>query len=111
MFDVNKYKFYSDGNNKVVAVSTYAGRTVRGVAKCDPRDTFDENVGKSLAAARCSVKVARKRHERAQRQFENALRDLAKASARVDAMRDYVEDSYTELIGELDNLDSISSGI
>ena len=36
-FDENKYKYYTAGN-KVIAVSTYAGKTVKGVAKCDPKD-------------------------------------------------------------------------
>ena len=107
MFDVNKYKYYSDDENKVVAVSTYAGRTVRGVAKCDPRDEFDLEKGKMLAAARCSVRVAKKRNERATKEFQKAISDLGKASARVEAMRQYVEDSYAELIGELNNLDTI----
>ncbi len=51
--------------NKVIALSTYAGRTVRGIAKCHPNDEFNEEYGKKLAAARCNQKIAAKRYERA----------------------------------------------
>ena len=45
----------------VIAISTYAGKTVKGIAKVDPRDTFDPEVGKQLATARCAEKIAIKR--------------------------------------------------
>lgn len=31
-----RYRFYVT-DNKVICVSSYAGKTVRGVAKCDPQ--------------------------------------------------------------------------
>ena len=59
--DLNRYKFYhyvdKDGSNVVVAVSSHAGRTVKGYARCTPEDNFDLEVGKKLAAARCNEKV------------------------------------------------------
>ena len=74
MFDypIDKYQFYlarkiNGDPYRVVAVSTYEGRTVRGVAKCDPRDEFNIEKGKMLAAARCNAKVAQKRAKRAVR--------------------------------------------
>ena len=36
------YQFYKDNSDNIIAVSTYAGHTVRGVAKCHPNDEFDE---------------------------------------------------------------------
>lgn len=54
---------------KVIALSTYAGKTVRGVAKCHPTDEFNEEYGKKLAAARCNQKIAAKRYERAFRKY------------------------------------------
>ena len=56
----HRYKYYTNNKDVVVAVSSYAGKTVRGVAKCDPRDTFDIEKGKELAAARCNEKIAYK---------------------------------------------------
>ena len=61
-FSLDRYRFYVAGN-KVVAVSSYAGQTVRGVAICSDADAFDLQKGKELAAARCSVKIARKRYD------------------------------------------------
>lgn len=58
---VPKYRYYTNGKNVVVAVASYAGRTVRGVAKCSDQDEFDLETGKKLAAARCAVKIARER--------------------------------------------------
>ena len=49
MYPLEKYKYYQAGN-KVIAVSTFAGRTVRGVAKCNPKDNFDLEKGKMLPA-------------------------------------------------------------
>lgn len=109
MYDINKYRYYSDGENKIVAVTTYAGKTVRGVAKCDPRDTFDMEKGKALAAARCSVRVADRRHKRAAREFLKALHNLELAQNRVDQMREYVRDSFDQLTDEMNNLDIVSA--
>lgn len=58
---VPKYKYFTNGENVVVAVSSYAGRTIRGVAKCSDQDKFDLETGKKLAAARCAMKIARER--------------------------------------------------
>ena len=58
---VPKYKYFTNGENVVVAVSSYKGRTIRGVAKCSEQDEFDLETGKKLAAARCAMKVAKAR--------------------------------------------------
>ena len=88
-----KYKFYNDGKNKIVAVSTYAGRTVRGIAKCDPRDNFDVTKGEDLAMARCAEKIAAKRMRRAQKELAKAERAAEIAKRRVDKMKNYLNDS------------------
>jgi len=58
---VPKYRYYTNGENVVVAVASYKGRTIRGVAKCSEQDEFDLETGKKLAAARCAMKIARER--------------------------------------------------
>ena len=58
--DMTKYSFYTDGKTKVIAVSTYAGKVIRGVAKCDVNDTFSLEKGKKLAAARYNKKITKK---------------------------------------------------
>jgi len=66
------YRYFTAGN-KVIAVSTYAGKTVRGVAICAPGDDFDLEFGKRLAAARCNEKVAEKRYNRANAKLNSIL--------------------------------------
>jgi hypothetical protein len=90
---MGKYKFYNDGKNKIVAVSTYAGRTVRGVAKCDPRDEFDASKGEDLAMARCAEKIALKRTKRAAHELQKALDSEKAAKRRVEKMKEYLSDS------------------
>ena len=91
-YPIEKYRFYT-APNKVVAVSTYEGKTVRGVAKCDPKDTFDMEKGRELAAARCNQKVAIKRRTRADRELKKAVAAYVKAQKHMDKMNDYYEDS------------------
>lgn len=91
-YPLEKYKFYF-GPNKVVAVSTYEGKTVRGVAKTDPRDTFDVDAGKKLAAARCNAKIAAKRKNRADRELKKAVDAFSQAQRHMEKMNDYYEDA------------------
>ena len=96
MYPLSKYKFYRQGN-KVIAVSTYAGRTVRGVAKCDESDSFDFEKGKELAAARCAQKIAVKRVNRARRKFYEAEDAVAEAEIYCDKMGVYYDDAIDAL--------------
>lgn len=79
MFPLSKYHFYTTKDNETIAVSTYAGKTVRGKAKVDPRDKFDPEFGKQLAAARCNEKIARKRKNRAKSKLAQARAEYNKA--------------------------------
>ena len=101
-YDVNKYKYFvakkADGTPyQVVAVSTYAGKTVRGVAKCDPRDEFSLENGKKLAAARCNLKVAEKRQARAKRKHEEAVHAVTEKLHFRTKMEHYLADSNAEV--------------
>lgn len=96
MYPISKYKFFMTPDNKVIAVSTYAGKTVKGVAKTDPRDKFDEAFGKELAAARCAAKVAKKRRARAAKMMRKAQTQLNIAQRYVDRMRAYEADAAKE---------------
>ena len=96
MYPISKYKFFMTPDNKVIAVSTYAGKTVKGVAKTDPRDKFDEAFGKELAAARCAAKVAKKRRARAAKMMRKAQTQLSVAQHYVDRMKAYEADAAKE---------------
>ena len=95
--DMNKFKFHTyksiTGTPVVIAVSTYAGKTVKGRAKCDPRDGYDFEAGKKLAAARCAEKVAKKRAKRAKQKFREAAKKLLEAQSYFDKMNCYVIES------------------
>ena len=92
-----KYKIFTNANSDVIAVSTYAGKTVKGVAKCDPRDTFDMNKGIEIAEARCAKKVADKRLARARKKYAEAEQKLRDAEAYLHKMSDYVSDAEKEV--------------
>lgn len=102
-----KYKFYVNGN-MIVCVSHYAGKSVRGIAKCSPEDNFDLEFGKRLAKARCDLKVADKRMDRAIKtktdlaEEREALRvKMHKANEYYDDARDQLfdaEDAYYNLL-------------
>ena len=101
-YSLDKYKFYQykDKNAKdtVAAASTYAGRTVKGYAKCDPTDQFSIEKGKELAAARCNAKIAAKRVKRASAKYLEAQQQLADAKRFMARMTEY----YTDAVDQLD---------
>ena len=84
--------------DRILAISTYAGRTVKGSAKCAPGDTFDPSVGESIAAARCNVKVSKRRVRNAERKLKEALQLQYEANARVAKMQEYLVDSQASVI-------------
>lgn len=87
------YKYVVIPGKKIIAISTYAGRTVKGVAKCHPNDEFDVEFGKKLAAARCNEKVAGKRFQRAANKYREAAVEYIAADEKVKRMRDYALDA------------------
>lgn len=101
-YPIDKYKYYTftdknTGSNVIVAASTYAGKVVKGYAKCDPSDTYDFNKGKELAAARCAEKVALRREKRAARKLAEAERALEAAQAFYDKMLYYSQDAWQDV--------------
>jgi len=97
-----RYKIYTDDHNRIIAASTYAGRTVRGYAKCAPGDIFNREVGEKLAIARCDAKIARKRRNNAWRRYKEAQDLLADVQAYCNDMEKYYHDSYDAMM-EADN--------
>jgi len=102
-YPIEKYKIIVH-DHEVIAISTYAGKTVRGVAKADPRDEFDVEVGKELAIARCAAKIAIKRQNRAKKCLATAQKRLEEAQAWVKKMSDYTSDSMVEASKAVDAL-------
>ena len=96
---------------KVIALSSYGGRTVRGIAKCHPGDTFNEEVGKALAAARCNEKVAAKRYARAQQKYEEMCKEYKEYLNKVQKTCNYLRDSYEAYKEAIKIVSEVRSGI
>lgn len=95
-FPIERYKIYTTPDNKTIAISTYAGKTVRGIAKTDPRDEFDAEYGRKLAAARCAVKIAKKRRARAEKMLKKAQHKMNEVCQYVERMKAYDADARNE---------------
>ena len=95
------YKFYqydrqrADGttNIRIVAVSSFAGKPVKGYADLHPMNEFDLEYGKELAAARCAEKIAAKRCKRAYGKVDEALATVNAALEHLQKMMYYEADA------------------
>lgn len=108
---MSKYKFYTYTNEKgiqtVAAISTYGGKKVKAVAKCDPRDGYDVEQGKTIAAARCNSKIAHKRRDRAFACYQEAERRVAEAERYLRKMTSYYNEAYDAMREADDELEDI----
>lgn len=95
----------------VVATSTYAGKTVRGVARCHPNDEFDIDKGIKLAVYRCNLKVADKRQARACRKVKETKLALYEAQVFLDKMLDYRAQSVFDYLSAKDDLEDIETNV
>lgn len=93
----------------IIAISSYAKKPIRGIAKCSPKDNFDVNKGIELAEARCDVKVAEKRFKRAWKKYEEAAEVFAKAKRELERMKNYFIDAQDAYDEAADNLNEIMS--
>lgn len=91
-----KYRIY-EGPNKVIAVSSFAGRDVRAVAKCHPGDEYDFDKGVALATARCNHKIAMLRLKRAYQRRDDLLDELTVLFKKLGEARDYERDAEAKL--------------
>lgn len=105
---MNRYKFFTS-DSKVVAVSSFAKKPVKGIAKCDPHDTFSLEDGKRLAAARCDKKISEKRLKRAERKLAEACAAVLAAEHQYDYMRSYYEKAVAGLNEANSELEAITS--
>ena len=93
-----KCRFYHNfEDNTVVCTTFYKGRTIRGIAKCDPEDDFNLEVGKKLAYLRCRQKFAIKKCERAHKVCDDAFVAVAQAQNNLYRACEFVEDAEMQL--------------
>lgn len=100
-FNKDKYSYVDhtpkgSGIREIIALSTYCGSVVKGSAKCDPRDTFDSNIGENLAALRCYKKVAEKRVKNANDKVAEAKAKIAAAEKELEKASNYQVHAYNE---------------
>lgn len=108
---IPKYSYFTNGKDTVVAVASYAGKRVRGIAKCSEMDEFDLAKGEKLAAARCNLKIAKMREKHLQfrtqfhqRVLENVNKEYLKFAARAieaTSLRQEAEEQYKAVLDEL----------
>ena len=121
MIDISKYTFtegYSKNREtgekdirKIVALASYAGKPVRGIAKLNPTDEYNFGSGMELAAARCNLKIAEKRQARATAKYNEAMAKLYEASEYLEAMKHYYRDSTDALEIAQNDLNEILSSL
>lgn len=96
-----RYKFYvherKDGVKEVIAVSSYAGKTVKAKAVCSPDDEFDIEKGKELAKLRCALKIENKRLKRAVNQKDWLFKFQVNLEKAILKNQRYVNDTFQEI--------------
>ena len=94
----HKYRIFTTNNDKtVIAVSTFAGKTVRGVAKCDPSDTPDIEKGIKLAILRCDEKISTKKVARGIMKVKAAQAEVDAAYKRLSNAEQYLIDAEKQM--------------
>ena len=103
-----RYKIFSNYTDIVIAESTFAKQSVRGVARCDIKggDVFDLEKGIDLAIARCDAKIAAKRLK-----FANANSKVKEAEKFMNKMKDYFHKSMGEYDAYMDILAAVEDNM
>ena len=106
------YQYYVDEkNNEVIAVTRYAGRNVRGTAKCAPEDEFNIELGKKLATARCEAKKAKIKIQNASAKYMIAAEEFEKAKRQLYKMRQYFMDAVDQFDDAVEVVENIKNEI
>ena len=106
------YQYYVDEKNRmVIAVCRYAGRNVRGTAKCSPDDEFNIEFGKELATARCEEKKAKIKIQNASAKYLVAAEEFEKAKRQLYKMKAYFMDAVDQHDEAVEIVEKITSEI
>lgn len=101
----DRYKFYYNKDEKtLICTILYKGKTIRGIAKCDPDDEFNLGVGKKLAYLRCRKKFLSKKLKRALQVERDAIIAEARAKCNLANARDFVSDSEIQFNNTINEL-------
>jgi len=96
MFPYEKYKYYTNNKDLVIAEQTFAGKKYRGKAICKNEDEFDLELGKKIAAAKCDFKICKARKKEANYRLQIANKDLKFFANYANRMNNYFIDACAE---------------
>lgn len=106
----NYFKHY----NEIICVTSYHGKSVKGKAKCNPDDTFSEEIGKQLAKVRCDKKLSQKILKNAKNHLVECTVEMNRADKKFNSVYDFMnimEAEYEETCAcEQTLLHSINKG-
>ena len=88
---------YHVTEDKVYCITKFAGKAIKGVAKCDPEDTFNLDTGKKLAQLRCIAKIAKKKHKIAIMKMEEARNKLHDATKYMITAEENYNDTFKKM--------------
>ena len=90
-----RYRYYTN-KNKVVCLTHFAGKPVRGVAICSDKDSFNYETGMELARARADFKVEGKRLKCAQERLDKAYEELNRLKNQLHEAEMYLHESMNK---------------
>ena len=96
MFPVEKYHYFTNNKDLVVAEQTYAGKKYRAKAVCADGDTFDVEKGKKLAAARCNAIITAKRYDSALAKISFLRKVEEELKKEIESCEKYYDDAMKE---------------
>lgn len=108
---MSRYRIFRDNKGKIIVASSYAGKIVRGVAKCNENDTYKEDTGIALATARCDVKIANKRVKRAMAKYDAATKAVNDANAAWEKAIKYLTNAEQEALNARKALSVLESAV
>lgn len=97
MFPREKYKYFTNNENMVIAEQTFAGKKYRGTAKLKSPDVFNYDIGKNIAAAKCDLKICTARYDYSRLKLKEAEEFLNWAKEEYEKYNSYYEKSKDEL--------------
>ena len=60
----------------IVAICSFAGKSIRGEAKCNPSDIMNDKIGTDLAVLRFDEKLGRRKIARAKEKRRNSAKEV-----------------------------------
>ena len=110
MFPVEKYKYFTNNKDLVIAEQTFAGKKYRGKAVLHSPDKFDLKEGKAIAAAKCDLKICSARAKYALKRMQEAHAIYEYAKKEYERMADYYKDAQEEEFWSLKRFTEIMIG-